>query len=147
MAGKTPPKGLQVAGKRLWRSIADDYELDVHEEALLLQAGRTVDRLDDIAAALESESLTVTNFKGDPVAHPLLVEQRLQSITLSRLLASLRLPSGEQDDGALKRPQRRGAARGSYGIRGPSDASPPAWQPRAGLRPAAASPRAPTAPT
>lgn len=114
MAGKTPPRGLQTAGKRLWRSVADDYELDAHEGALLLQAARTVDRLDEIAEALAAAPLTVTNFKGDPIAHPLLVEQRLQSITLSRLLASLRLPSGEEEG----RPQRRGAARGAYGIRG-----------------------------
>lgn len=114
MTGKTPPKGLEAAGRRLWRSISDEYELDVHEEALLLQAARTVDRLDAIAEALVGAPLTDTNFKGDPVTNPLLVETRQQSLTLARLLASLRLPSGEEEG----RPQRRGAARGSYGIRG-----------------------------
>lgn len=118
MAGKTPPKGLESAGKRLWRSIADDYELDVHEEALLLQAARTVDRLDAIAEALVGAPLTAKNFKGDPVTNPLLVETRQQSQTLARLLASLRLPSGEEESGPLRRPQRRGAVRGAYGIRG-----------------------------
>ena len=116
MTGKTPAPGLRTTGKRLWCSIADEYELDTHEEALLLQASRTVDRLDEIADALTAAPLTLTNSKGDVVTHPLLAEQRLQSITLSRLLASLRLPSGEEGI-HLVRPQRRGAARGAYGRR------------------------------
>jgi len=45
-----------------------------------------------------------------------MVEARQQSITLARLLAALRMPSGEQGD-LLPRPQRRGAPRGAYGVR------------------------------
>jgi hypothetical protein len=60
----------------------------------------------------------VENKRGDMIVQPLLVEQRQQSLVLARLVASLRLPSGETEEGELLRPQRRGAARGSYGIRG-----------------------------
>ncbi len=118
MTDKTPrpPKGLGIPGRRLWRSVVEEYDLDEHERVLLVQACRTVDRLDDIAAALVGQPLTVENFRGDPVAHPLLNEQRQQAQTLARLLASLRMPSGDEE--ADGRPQRRGAARGSYGIRG-----------------------------
>jgi len=42
-----------------------------------------------------------------------LTESRQQSLTLARLLASLRLPSGEEEG----RPQHRGAVRGTYGPR------------------------------
>ena len=107
------PAGLLTAGKSLWKSVTDEYELDTHESLLLIQACRTADRLDSMAAELATSPLTLTNFRGDEVAHPLLTESRQQSLTLSRLLASLRLPSGDE-----ARPQRRGAARGSYGIRG-----------------------------
>jgi hypothetical protein len=111
-----PPKGLGTAGRRLWRSVVEEFELDEHERVLLVQACRTVDRLDDIAAGLVGQPLTVENFRGDPVAHPLLNEQRQQSLTLGRLLASLRMPTGDEE--AEGRPQRRGGARGAYGIRG-----------------------------
>jgi hypothetical protein len=107
------PDGLLMAGKSLWKSVTDEYELDTHESLLLLQACRCADRLDAMAAALEGAPLTMVNFKGDQVAHPLLTESRQQSLTFSRLLASLRLPSGDE-----ARPQRRGASRGAYGIRG-----------------------------
>lgn len=119
MTAPRPPAGTGPSGRRLWKSILVDLdlELDVHEELLLLQAVRCVDRLDAMHAQLASEPLTVRNAKGDEVAHPLITESRQQSLLLARMLASLRLPSGLQDDGDLERPQRRGAVRGSYGLR------------------------------
>jgi hypothetical protein len=114
VAGNAVPDGLQTAGKRLWESVTKDFDLDVHEQLLLTQACRCADTLDRLAAEAAGAEVTVVNYRGDQVAHPALVESRMQSIALSRLLASLRLPSGEEDS----RPQRRGAARGSYGIRG-----------------------------
>lgn len=112
-----PPKGLGASGRRLWSAALEDHEFDVHEELLLLQACRCVDRLDLLAIEAENNPVTVVNAKGDQVAHPALTESRQQAIVLSRLLASLRMPSGEEG-GQLSRPQRRGASRGSYGIRG-----------------------------
>ena len=116
-----PPRGTGKNGRKLWKSVTDHFDLDQHEELLLLQAVRAVDRLDAMAAALEDAPLTVRNAKGEEVAHPLLVESRQTSLMLARLLASLRLPSGliegEGGEERLIRPQRRGAARGFYGIR------------------------------
>jgi hypothetical protein len=114
-APKTPP-GLGSSGRRLWKSALGDYEFDVHEEILLLQACRTADRLDRLETEAAQGAVTVANFRGDQVAHPAMVEARQQSITLARLLAALRMPAGEQGE-QLARPQRRGGARGTYGVR------------------------------
>jgi len=111
------PAGLAATGRRLWRSVLDEYDLDTHEELLLREACRCADRLDALAEIAGASTAVVTNGKGDQAPHPAIVESRQQAIVLSRLLASMRLPSGEAD-GALARPQRRGAARGSYGVRG-----------------------------
>jgi hypothetical protein len=114
-----PPKGTGPSGRKLWKSVMDTYDLDTHEELLLVQAVRCVDRLDAMAAELADAPLTTTNRHGEAVSHPLMVESRQQSLVLARLLASMRLPSGEEEDQrSLRRPQRRGAARGSYGVRG-----------------------------
>ena len=51
-----------------------------------------------------------------PRVHPALVELRQQRIALARLLAALRVPTGE-DTG---RAQHRTGVRGVYGIRGVS---------------------------
>jgi hypothetical protein len=110
------PAGLAVAGRKLWASVTDEYDLLVYEELLLLQACRCADQLDRLAVEAASGPPTITNYKGDLTAHPALTEARQQAIVLSRLLASLRLPSGEEEGD--QRPQRRGASRGAYGARG-----------------------------
>ena len=116
MSAQRPPVGLGTAGKRLWRAVQEDYELDVHEALLLREACRTVDVLDRLHAEAAGSPVTVENFRGDMVAHPAITEARQQALVFTRLVASLRLPSG--DEGDMVRPQRRGAPRGAYGIRG-----------------------------
>lgn len=111
------PKGLQNAGKRLWRSVVEDLELEEHELALLRAACRTADNLERLAEELETAPTTTQNARGDMVANPVYVEHRNQAQSLAKTLASLRLPTGLTDDGDLVRPQRRGAARGAYGLR------------------------------
>ena len=100
--------------------MADDYELEEHERALLAQAARTVDLLDELDKVVRREGAMVTSPHG-LIAHPAAKEARAQGITLARLLAALRLPSGEEGDqqasARARRPQRRSGARGSYGIR------------------------------
>lgn len=103
------PSGLGKSGRKLWRSIVSEYDLEVHETLLLAEACRVSDRLDAMAEA--TGSLTVMNTKGDTVVNPLVIEQRMLSAAFAKLIASLRLPSDED-----VRPQRRGGARGSYGL-------------------------------
>lgn len=110
----SPPSGLSTAGRALWRSVVADYDLDEHERLLLREACRTADRLDRLEKEATRAEVTARNRFGEIVIHPAQVEARQQSLALARLLASLRLPSGTEE----ARPQRRGAARGSYGIRG-----------------------------
>lgn len=116
-----PPDGLGRNGLALWSSVVDEYDLEEHERALLAQAARTVDLLDELDKAVRREGAMVTGPQG-LTAHPAAREARAQSITLARLLAALRLPAGEEGDqqaGArVRRPQRRSGARGTYGIRG-----------------------------
>ncbi len=99
-----PPRGAGASGRRLWRSVQSRFVLDEHESALLREAMRTVDLLDQLAALVEVEGPLL-----DGKVHPAAVEARLQRVTLARLVASLRLP-----DDLDERPQRRGAARGTY---------------------------------
>lgn len=113
-----PPTGTRAPGRRLWASVMDDYDLDEHELALLREAVRTVDLLDLLDAEVREAGPIVASPQG-PRANPAAVEARQQRITLARLLAALRLPSGESGDTqATARPQRRVGTRGVYGIAG-----------------------------
>lgn len=108
-----PPDVLRDSGARLWRSITDDYELTEHELALLLQACRTADLLDDLHAAVERDGPVIDSPQGTK-AHPAAVEARQQRIALARLLSALRIPGDEDDE----RPQHRFGARGVYKVAG-----------------------------
>ena len=99
------------------RHLADRWVADVldeHEQATLLQACRLADLCDDLQRTIESEGLMSESSQG-PRVHPAVVELRQQGIALARLLAALRIPAGEADDG--RTPARPGA-RGVYAIRG-----------------------------
>lgn len=99
------PNGLRAAGKRLWSSVVDDYELGDHELAILLEAARTVDSLAALEAIVIADGVTDKGPQGVR-AHPALVEARQQRLVLAKLIASLRIPTDEaQDAGRL--PQQR----------------------------------------
>ncbi len=113
-----PPTSTGTAGRRLWSSVLVEYELEQHEIALLTEAVRTVDQLDDLAALVDRDGLLLDSPTG-PRIHPAAVEARQARIALARLLAALRLPAGEEDEGQdERRPQRRSGVRGVYQPRG-----------------------------
>lgn len=109
------PKGAGPAGKRLWSSIVDHYELDEHESTLLVQAVQTVDLCERLEAVLKAEGPVIDSPQGRK-AHPAAVELRQQRLTLARLLAALRLPTGDE----AGRPQRRTGVRGVHRIGRPA---------------------------
>jgi hypothetical protein len=117
MARKTKPvpavpRGTGISGARLWRDVTRRYELEENEMILLRQAVRTVDMLDKLAAAIDRDGPTI-----DGRMHPAVRESRQQQIVLARLLAALRLPTGDEDEQPPLRPQRRSGARGVYTFR------------------------------
>jgi hypothetical protein len=101
--------GLQTRGKAFYENVTAELELEPHEQALLVEAARCLDRLEALHLAIEKIGFLTP----DGRVQPAVTEVRLQGVTFSRLVASLRLP----DDYAatfLDRGQRRGAARGTY---------------------------------
>ena len=105
------PKGSSAAARHLWAQVLERFDLDQHETALLRECCRTLTDLDALAAVVERQGVLAPDGK----VHPALVEARQQRITLTRLVASLRLPEEVNLDA---RPQRRGAARGAYRVVG-----------------------------
>jgi hypothetical protein len=114
-----PPKGAGPSGRRVWRAVLGEFELEEHERALVTALMRQVDRLDELEALITAEGLMVSGH-GTVKMHPAVIEARQSAIAVARISAALRLPAGEQEDGqdAPGWPQRRGGARGVYGIGG-----------------------------
>lgn len=100
------PRELGPGGRRLWRDVAEPFELAGHEQRLLLEACRTVDDLDRLAAVIAEQG--VLSADGSR-AHPALVEARNLRTVLGRLLGQLRIP----DDVTGDRDQHRTGFRGA----------------------------------
>jgi hypothetical protein len=108
------PRGTGVNGRKLWADVLGKYELEQHELALLREMVRVVDLLDGLHRIAAKEGLMVSGPHGSK-PHPAVTEARQARIALARLTASLRLPSGDEDDPAAgRRPQRRAGVRGVY---------------------------------
>lgn len=112
MSGEKAPTGTGPAGKRLWLSIVNEFELDEHELSLLREAVRTVDLLDELDRAVKADGVIIDSPQGRK-AHPAAVEARQQRIALARLLAALRMPSGDE----TARPQHRVGVRKPYSLK------------------------------
>lgn len=109
-----PPAELGESGAALWASVMDAYELEPHEERLLLQIARAADTLDELAAIVAREGHMIAARNGELRAHPALVESRQLAIAYARLVAALRIPLG--DDEQSGRGQKRVGVRGIYGV-------------------------------
>ncbi|OBJ95132.1 hypothetical protein A5746_01890 [Mycolicibacterium conceptionense] len=110
-----PPDGTGPSGLALWRDVLGKYELEEHEQALLREAVRSVDQLDELHAIVKREGIIVDSPNSGPRTHPAAVEARQLRIALARIIAALRLPA--DDDTDLKRPQRRAGVRGIYSVK------------------------------
>lgn len=114
MEHKTPA-GLKSGGRKLWKSVTDDYELGEHELSILLEAARTVDALDELQRIVRDEGVTNVSPQGVR-AHPALVEARQQRVTLAKLVASLRIPLEDEQESA-RTPQKRSGVRPLSAVR------------------------------
>ena len=104
------PAGFGRSGRRLWREVNAEFGLAPHERAILVQCCRVVDRMDAIEAELAAAPLTVPGSTGQPKAHPLLAEWRLQARVLESLSRALSIPLPDEDVGRRRSPSAREAA-------------------------------------
>lgn len=104
------PVGLRLGGRRLWNQVMDDFELDEHERAVLLQACRIADVLDRLQKVIDEGEVVVASPQGLK-ANPAVVEFRQQAVTLAKCMASLRIPMGEEESAGRQPQQRVGVRR------------------------------------
>ena len=108
---RQPPR-LGTAGRRLWRSVADVYELRPDEQVVLEKAARTADDCERLDLALLDEPLLVAGSMGQQRHNPLLHEARQTRALLATLLKQLNLAAADEPVGAAWR-DRGGPSKGS----------------------------------
>lgn len=119
------PDGLGTRGTRLWGQVTEANDLDPGQQAMLEEACRSADRLDELDSIIAGKGvLRLMRFRvGEVFERPdgdhltvevtfnsVLSEARQQQTVFKQLLAALRLP----DQASGRKPQQRGGARGAY---------------------------------
>ena len=95
------PEGLEEAGAALWQSVladvADGWQLDARDLALLEAACRAADRASQLDSEVERTGLMVAGSKGQPTLHPGVGEARQQRHLAATLLGKVEMsPPGER---------------------------------------------------
>lgn len=86
------PKGLEYHGKKLWKSITDEFEIeyDPHKQRILLDACKLADQIDVMEKAAAKAPMTVPGSRpGTVVIHPLISELRFTRALLTQTLCRL----------------------------------------------------------
>jgi P27 family predicted phage terminase small subunit len=72
----TGPKHLSLPARRLFDGIHKLYELEAHDDAVLVKALEAWDRAEQARVVLATEGLTVTSRFGEVRVHPLVAVER-----------------------------------------------------------------------
>lgn len=94
---RNAPRGLNTAGKALWKGVVDTHELRADEYRMLEDACREADLVDVMEAARNEPgfSLMVRGSQGQMVINPIINEIRQHRTTLASLLGKLKLTESE----------------------------------------------------
>lgn len=92
------PRGLGDDGRKLWSAIVKDFELTESEAVILEEAARCRDRIKQLREVVDLEGVVVSSPQGIKT-HPALTEERNQRKLVGQLLASMRLPDLEDEQG------------------------------------------------
>jgi hypothetical protein len=108
-------------GQAFYSNTTANFELSPAELELLFEACRTLDDLESLNNALESDGVTVKGSTGQTRVHPALGEIRQHRLALGRLLSQLELPEPDGETlPTFKQAQARRAgksgARARWGV-------------------------------
>ncbi|WP_068483469.1 hypothetical protein [Pseudoclavibacter helvolus] len=112
-----PPGVLRDRGSELWRNLHATLEFDLHETVVLIEACRTLDRIDGLQTVLDRDGLTTTGSTGQTIVHPAVAEQRQQQASLARLVSQLNLGSAIEGGAAAMSRQISEAAKSAANAR------------------------------
>lgn len=109
------PAGLDRGGPGadFWAKKNRELEMSSDELVLLAEMCFNLDTIAELRRIVAEQGLMVPTLPAGMKVNPAAVELRARQVLLARQHATMRFPDVEEDE-PLRRPQRRGAARGAY---------------------------------
>ena len=111
MTRSTIPTGLSLRGRRLWRELHAEFELDAGEDQVAIELVRLLSLSDRIDVALAVGALLVKGSREQDVANPLIAARIKNAEAIGRLTARLSLPDRDKAVAAASQLGRLGARR------------------------------------
>jgi phage terminase small subunit len=107
------PKGLDDAGRRLWRqvqaAVAPGWDLDERDLAVLEQAARHADLIAKLEGSIASDGLTVQGAAGQERLNAAVTALNVARGVLARLLAQVEIRPPQERTGRMSSRQRNQA--------------------------------------
>ena len=111
MSAPKPPASLGKTGRKAWRELTTNYDLEPHERRLVEEACGMLDRAAQLDEQVVADGVTVSGSKGQPVLHPAIPEARQHRQAYSRMISQLSFPDdGGRIQSSWASRSRRGAA-------------------------------------
>jgi hypothetical protein len=104
-----PPDGLGARGADFWTAAQEQLEFDDRETDLLIEVCRTLDTIDLLSAAIDTDGVMLTGSQGQRVLNGAVAERRQQQAAYARLVTQLNL-DGAEEASAMKSPRSASAA-------------------------------------
>jgi phage terminase small subunit len=106
-----PPRGLRKPGLQLWRdtheSVAEGWQLDAKDLALLEEACRLRDTAARLARRVDREGSTLTGPDGKVGVHPLLRELRMTRQLIAQTMHKVQIAPPTLRTGGMNARQRQ----------------------------------------
>ena len=119
-----PPSGLGTSGRALWRrvcgDVADGWELDARDLAILESAARAADRVFELDQLVRTDGLMIRGSTGQERLHPAVGEARMQRQLCAMQLGRVELAPPKARTGHLNVRQRAELRRLQAGPNGPA---------------------------
>lgn len=107
MTAESDESPAQTAGDMFLARMTQEYEFDVHEQALLVAAASTLDEIDQMQQALATSGPVIKGSTGQDRVNPLIPALANHRLTLLRVLRQLNI---EDESAAAKTPAQRAAS-------------------------------------
>jgi len=107
MKKQNAPSALGPAGKKFWKKIVAEWNLDPHHVELLAQAAKCLDRIAAAREIIDREGIIVKDRFGCSKRHPAVDVELQNKITFNRTLREIGLDVSAPEN----RPPRLGGMR------------------------------------
>ncbi|GAA1250756.1 hypothetical protein JOF42_002440 [Microbacterium phyllosphaerae] len=112
-----PPEGLGARGLAFWDALTGPMVFSVAEREYLIEACRTLDRIDDLSEQVTTDGAVIAGSMGQKILHPAIAEVRMLQASFLRLVGALNLPEDKAASEKFRTRRAKAGAAARHGLK------------------------------